>query len=746
MKKYGMWTNSGRSYTITNMHTPRPWFNFLWNDSFLMQIDQFGGGKSWHSSEKMPYVPHNNTGVASDLGSVTDNRLVFVKDNESNKYWAANRNFHNEKFELFQSEVNPGWTEITSIHNKIKCSLLLCVPEKDNVECWQIKVTNLSNKERELTIFPYSNSSFCQQAHNACQRVDWKDKVQGLLFENSKSSRPLKNSYFSSDIKPNAYETTDRRFRGMYGILSDPDAVQEGDLSSKGTNFEWQMIAAFQYNLKLKPNEEWTVNIVSGLAKSENSAQIAINNYFSPNFLKFELQKLKDKTQEQFNSFNIESDNENIDNLVNIWLKRQISLGQQWGRVYGRGFRDIMQDCAAFVGFDAQIAKKTILYALTKQFADGNTIRQWSPEWRHPYRDGAVWVPTTITAYIKETGDFSILDEKVDFFESDETASVLDHIRRGMDFLLLNLGENGLCLWGGGDWNDSYDAAGLAGKGESIWLSQACVYATNTFCELLMQLNLKEESAKYAKLANQMKDNLNKKAYDKDHFIGGINDKGERLGTYSAKEAQFFLNTQTWAVISETANNPNDLMNLVETKLKCDYGYKLVDTPCTSQNPDVGSVTYMVPGNCENAAVYCHGNAFKIVADCLLERSDEAFSSLKKILPENPLNPNSSVEPYAVTNQYLGPDNPHRKGEANGTWITGTAGWVYRAIVENILGITTDYNQLKVQPCLTKEWSKIKIHKVFKNEEYDILIERIGYKKYKKILKKLEKLEKSIKL
>jgi len=623
MKKYGMWTNSGRSYTITNMHTPRPWFNFLWNDSFLMQIDQFGGGKSWHSSEKMPYVPHNNTGVASDLGSVTDNRLVFVKDNESNKYWAANRNFHNEKFELFQSEVNPGWTEITSIHNKIKCSLLLCVPEKDNVECWQIKVTNLSNKERELTIFPYSNSSFCQQAHNACQRVDWKDKVQGLLFENSKSSRPLKNSYFSSDIKPNAYETTDRRFRGMYGILSDPDAVQEGDLSSKGTNFEWQMIAAFQYNLKLKPNEEWTVNIVSGLAKSENSAQIAINNYFSPNFLKFELQKLKDKTQEQFNSFNIESDNENIDNLVNIWLKRQISLGQQWGRVYGRGFRDIMQDCAAFVGFDAQIAKKTILYALTKQFADGNTIRQWSPEWRHPYRDGAVWVPTTITAYIKETGDFSILDEKVDFFESDETASVLDHIRRGME---------------------------------------------------------------------------------------------------------------------------NDLMNLVETKLKCDYGYKLVDTPCTSQNPDVGSVTYMVPGNCENAAVYCHGNAFKIVADCLLERSDEAFSSLKKILPENPLNPNSSVEPYAVTNQYLGPDNPHRKGEANGTWITGTAGWVYRAIVENILGITTDYNQLKVQPCLTKEWSKIKIHKVFKNEEYDILIERIGYKKYKKILKKLEKLEKSIKL
>ncbi len=191
---------------------------------------------------------------------------------------------------------------------------------------------------------------------------------------------------------------------------------------------------------------------------------------------------------------------EETNRFVNIWLKRQMDLGKTWGRVYNKGFRDIMQDISGFVQLDPEISRARLLDTIQYQKEDGNTMRSWVPIDRHNYRDGAVWLLSTVAAYVKETADKSVLEEKVGYFESNFVETVLEHCIRGVEFLHREVGEHGLCLWGGGDWNDSFDGAGLQMIGESVWLSIAAVKGTNDFLELLQWLSENETDVQERKV------------------------------------------------------------------------------------------------------------------------------------------------------------------------------------------------------------------------------------------------------
>jgi cellobiose phosphorylase len=224
------------------------------------------------------------------------------------------------------------------------------------------------------------------------------------------------------------------------------------------------------------------------------------------------------------------------------------------------------------------------------------------------------------------------------------------------------------------------------------------------------------------KKADALIANLRKHALDNGRFICGFDDTGRKVGPGSGPDAQFFLNMQTWAVLCGAAPDRNALLDLVERELGTSCGLVLCKPAVRAPDPRIGMITGMVPGNCENGSVYCHGNAFKIVADCLLGRAEEAYATLKKNLPGNPTNPDSGVEPYAVTNQYLGPENPHRAGAANGTWITGTAGWIYRAVTEHLLGLQPDYIGLRLRPCMPAAWPEVQIRRLYRDNIYNITL------------------------
>ncbi len=724
----GFFSDDFSAYTITDMYPPRPWYNFLWNDSFIAQIDQFGGGKSWFYSPEGVRANHNVTGTPSDLATVTDNRLIFLRDSDSDAHWAANRNFHNEAFDIFETVVEQGRSRIVSSFNGIDCEFALSVAADDPAECWEITVKNSGSTPRSIQLFPTAPSSFNLLPHSPCMTADWDAALDGLLIHNRglHLKSPFRCTFMAADRAPDAWETTDRRFTGVYGLLSDPDAVRAGQLASQGTNFEWQMCFAFQFNLDLAPGETTTIRLVSGLAETPAAAADIRARLLAPGAFKKQQVVRAAARNAREERLSVCTGDTNLDALATSWLKQQISLGREWGRVYGRGFRDMLQDCAAVASFNPSAAAEGILACLAYQYEDGNALRQWNPPWPHLYRDGAAWILPAVTSYLKETGAFDFLQKEVPFYESEKSGTVLDHCVRGLDFLLNGLGEHGLCLWGGGDWCDTIDGAGLEGRGESVWLTEATIYSATLFADLLEQLGRSDEATGYRTKAAALIENLHAHAWDKNHFICGFNDDGEKIGAYESADANLFLNMQTWAVLSGAATEGAELMDLIERELATPAGYVLCKPACRQQNPRIGMFSFMTPGNCENASVYCHGNAFKIVADCKLGRAEEAYATLKKILPGNPENPDSGVEPYAVTNQYLGPENPHRAGTANGSWITGTAGWIYRAVTEHLIGLQPGYDGLHLRPCLPAAWPEVKIRRIYRDNMYDIVLRRTG--------------------
>ena len=714
--KVGYFNNEMREYLIQDMYPSRNWENFLFNDTILCEIDQFGQGGSWHRDEH---------GVRSELCS--GKRLIYLRDNETNHYWCANRNFLKESFDTFNTRVGLGYSIITSEHLGIRCEFRLAVPTQGNKELWTITITNCGNETRDISVFVSASINVNSTGHTAYNQGRFLDGQDSLLF--SHHGFGLTTQYphacFTSDTQADAWDTTDRHFTGVYGSKAHPDSLMNSTLSCTNTSFDDEMSATFQYKLHLSPQGDRTIQHTLSLLKHESDST-SEKDMCTTSSITTELNKVQKENAKFIKNTWIETPDNEINSLANIWFKRQMALGKTWGRVYTKGFRDIMQDTTGLMALDPQLGREKIIYCLHRQWSDGNTLRQWEPELRHPYRDGAAWIVPAVNCYIKETGDYSLLDELVPYFESDEQGTVLDHCKRGMNFLMDNLGENGMCLWGGGDWNDSLEAAGLQGKGESVWLTQATIASNNEFIALLTTAGYNDLAQLYNKKGNTLTDSLLKNGWEDDHFLCGINDWGEKIGSYSNEEGQFFLNMQSWAVLADVIKGDDAiaLMELSEEKLGCPFGYVLNTPSYSVGDPHIGRVTYMEKGAYENGSVYNHGVAFKIAADCRLGRGNAALDTLKKILMENPDNPAnvSGCEPYAITNMYLGPENGVRVGKSMHGWITGTAGWLFRDIMEYMLGIQADYSGLAIRPCLPSSWDKSTIKRVFRRATYNITL------------------------
>ena len=248
-------------------------------------------------------------------------------------------------------------------------------------------------------------------------------------------------------------------------------------------------------------------------------------------------------------------------------------------------------------------------------------------------------------------------------------------------------------------------------RGESVWLSQASCKCALELVELLKRIDMSDDANNILAKRATMMENILRYGWEKDHFIYGFNDNGEKIGSYESIDGNNYLNPQTWAVLSEVLpkDKLNTLMDYVEDTLQCNFGYVQVDPPHINHNDNIGRVTYFAPGCYENGSVYNHGCTFKIVSDCMLGRGDEALKTVNYILPTNPLNPSekSGMEPYAIANQYLGPKASARVGESPMHWITGTCGWLFRGIVEYMLGVQADYEGLRIVPAMPKVWKPL---------------------------------------
>lgn len=705
-------------FVITDMKAVRPLKNYLWNESVVAWYDQFGCG-----------IANGKTdGVFRTLTNYP--KYIFVKDVETGAYYSPNRNFDDLPFETFACHVGLGYQRVISTYLGLRFEITTIIPQKDYAEITHIQVSNIGDQQRKLRVYFYNKPFVNLTWHDAFGGGEGVPEENGLLFNHVGFNIPEKNTHvFTKANYPIAsYEVTDLNFKGIYHEISHPAALEKNGLSNQPTIFDADYCSAMEFALELAPDQTEQINVVCCFGKSKEEVFATAGKYVANESYQQELAYQRQWHNQLNQKMTISTGNGYLDLLENVWLKRQVSLGKTWGRVYGKGFRDIMQDVSSFLSLDSQTAKQKILSTLEYQKENGNTIRQFDPIFDYPYQDGASWIAQTVLAYLKETDDGDILDAPVRYYQSELCETVFEHMARGYRYLLSDLGQNGLVLWRGGDWNDSIDNAGMNGIGESVWLSIATIAGINAFLEIAARYKPDVCMDDYVSGKEKLEHQIMTVGFEGGRFIYGIDDLSRRVGSKESEYVKIFLNPQTWSVIANIGGPDvqRTVMDSVEENLKCDFGYLQSNPAYEHPDSTIGRLTYFAPGTYENGSVYNHGVAFKIYADLLLGRAENAYQSLQSILPTNPKNKGNGMEPYAIANMYFGPQAKVRAGYAPSSWITGTAGWVYRIISEMMLGIKPDYDGLVIDPCLPEAMTDVTVKRVFRGVTYHITLKRTG--------------------
>ena len=708
------------------MYPTRPWLNYLWNDEVVASADQFGNGFAWTQSGTK----------RRDLESGTRN--VYVFDADSKELYSATRNHGDLPFDSFQAIVGLGYHRIVSSYKGLEIAFTILVPTSGKRILYRIEARNVSKKRKDVTLFFVNEPRPALSWHDAYGEAHPNGKSIVYSHVGFRVSSDLGYLALSSSDIPSGFETSYKRLFGVYGSPESPrGGLGKGTLSCQGDEFESHYVGAFSFTLSLAPGEKKDIRLGLAAAESEDDAIKASSSALSEEAFQEEWDAVTLKERSSHARYQVHSADEVLNAQVNTWLKRQISLGKNWGRLYGKGFRDVLQDITSFASLDPEAAKKQLTHALAYQYEDGNPIRMFEPNFHYPYQDGASWIPMAVLSVVSETGDASFLEEEIPYlkgvskdsyslvdayaeepYESRVSGTVLDHVLRGMEYLTTSLGEHGLVLWGGGDWNDSINAAGLEGKGESVWLSLATLKALKETITLLRIAHDEENAARMQEKAKTLEGNILRHGLVDGHFIYGINDEGTVLGG----QERIFLNPQSFAVLSGIGDQETRerAMDEIEERCSCAYGYMQCAPSMEQGDPHIGRASYFQKGLVENGSVYLHGVAFKMVADALLKRPEALYADYRKIRFDNPANPQNGMEPYAFSNMMMGPESKYRKGEAPMSWITGTAGWVYRALTEYLLGVRPTFEGLRVDPCLPKDFGRVSVTRLFRGRTYAI--------------------------
>lgn len=727
MSDLGTFQN-GKEYKITQLALPRPMLNYIWNARILSGVNHQGGGNGAYGARAQAYIDPDGKGRCSVIRD--GNRYFYIKDKSTGKVF--NPGWYPVKTPVsdYSCTHGLGYSLLSSSCDGLQAALRVFVNNTDPCEIWTITLQNQSDSAKSVSVY-----SFVEFQLEGYQRYsDYNSYVHGeydpdthsIVCFNLAMERPHDwfNGFMASDLAPVAFDTSKRAFLGVYGGIFAPDGVQADKLSNSLAACE-QMVGALQHDFELAPGASASFNVIIGAVDGMDTAKQLSRKLFAPGKIESDYQVLLDGKAAMSADIFIDTPDEKINNFANYWLKQQVQLCAEVGRDTGKGFRDQLQDAWAVASFNPALAKEKILETLTYMYSDGRCVRGWLPLDHHIYSDGPTWVAPTINAYIKETGDTAFLNERVKYLDAGED-TVWEHMLTAARFASEDLGEHGLVKSRDGDWNDSLNMTGLQGKGESVWTSIALHYALQNMAEIA--LNVLNDESVYTEMlsrAGDIKKAVNEQGWDGQWYLAAINDYNEKVGTHTEKEGMIYLNSQTWAILSGVADEQRrqQCLHAVDTYLDSDYGPLTLYPTYTKFNNRIGRLTSFIPGIWENGTPYCHGGTFKVVADCLEGRGNKAYETICKILPDSATNPSahSGCEPYVVTNMYFGPDNP-RKGETLFAWVTGTAGWMFRAITQYMLGFHPGYNGFTIDPCIPADWKQVTMTRKFRGDTYQLTI------------------------
>ncbi len=770
--KYGYFDDPNKEYVIEQAQTPYPWINYLGNRDFFSIISNTAGGYSFYQDARLRRLTryrYNN--VPLDEGG----KYFYINDGGS--LWSPGWKPLKTNLDFYECRHGMGYTKIKSKKDNLSTDLLFFVPMEDYVEIQQITLKNESNATKKVKLHSFVEWCFWNslddmtnfQRNYNIGEVEVEDNT--IYHKTEYRERRNHYAFYSVNQDITGFDTDRESFIGLYNGFDAPEQVMAGT-STNSIALGWSPIASHFFDIELQAGESRTFIFCLGYAENKDSEKFIAPNILNKAKAKSIVQKyatteavaqafedLASYWTEKLSYFTIESSDDKLNRMVNIWNQYQCMVTYLFSRSAsyfesgigrGMGFRDSNQDLLGVVHNIPKRARQRILDIAATQLEDGSAYHQYQPltkKGNHDiggnFNDDPLWLVIGVAEYLKETGDWSLLDEQAAFNNNEQnTASIYEHIKRSLQFTMNNLGPHGLPLIGRADWNDCLNlncfstqpdeafqtTENKSGdtKAESVFIAAMFLIASKEFQEICAISGKTEEAKPIQDAQIKMENSIKNHGWDGDWFLRAYDYFGEKVGSHENEEAQIFIEPQGFCIMAGMGledGRAQKALQSVNERLACSYGIVLNNPPLTKYYINLGEISTYPPGYKENAGIFCHNNPWIMIAETMVGNKERAFDYYKRITPAyiEDISEIHRTEPYVYAQMIAGKD-ARKPGEAKNSWLTGTAAWNFHAITQYIIGIRHDYNGLQIDPKLPESLKEIKINRKFRGAEYEIYI------------------------
>lgn len=771
--KYGHFDDAAREYVITEPKTPWPWINYLGNTEFFSLISNFAGGYSFYRDAKFRRLTrYRYNGVPMDAGG----RYFYIKDGDTvwNPSWKPCRT----PLDSYECRHGLNYTIIEGSKNGLRASTLFFVPLGTNAEVTKLTLTNGSTETKSFKLFSFIEWCLWNAAtdmENFQRNFSTGEvEVDGPTIYHKTEYKERRNHYafYTVNAAVDGFDTDRETFMGLYNGFDTPDAVMEGSCRNSVAH-GWSPIAAHQLDITLAPGESRGLVFVLGYIENAQEekweskgvinkapARELMARFDTPAKVDAAFTELKAYWDDLLSRFSVRTGDTRLDRMVNIWNQYQCMVTFCFSRSAsffesgigrGMGFRDSNQDLVGFVHQIPARARERIIDIASTQFPDGGCYHQYQPLTKRGnndigggFNDDPMWLVFGTVAYIKETGDFSILDAPVPFDNvPGSEVPLMEHLRVSFDHVINNLGPHGLPLIGRADWNDclnlncfsndpnesfqTTENKAEGSKAESLMIAGQFVVCGRDYAALCRRVGLDAEADRAEAEVARMVEAVRKYGWDGEWFLRAYDYYGRKVGSHENREGKIFIESQGWCTMAGIGLEDGlvkTALDSVKTYLDCEHGIVLNNPPFSEYVIDYGEISSYPAGYKENAGIFAHNNPWVIIGETVLGRGDRAWEYYAKICPAY-LEDKSDlhkVEPYVYCQMTAGKDAA-RPGEAKNSWLTGTAAWNWYAVTQFILGIRPDYDGLRVDPCIPDSWPGYEVDRTFRGARYHIKVE-----------------------
>jgi len=769
--KYGYFDDEHREYVITDPQTPWPWINYLGTQDYFRLISNTGGGYAFYQDAKLRRITryrYNN--IPLDQSGT----YFYLKD--GNDIWNPGWQPVQATLDDYSCRHGLGYTIISGRRNGLQAEVTHLVPLDFNGEVQRISLKNTSSSPKKIDLFSFVEWALWDAQDDATNfqrnlntgEVEVEERI--LYHKTEYRERRDHYAFYACSDPLAGYDTDRERFLGLYNGLNAPQAVTRGQLGNSMAH-GWSPMASHQVKIELFPGESRDIIFLLGYVENAKDAKWTAPGVINKDIARAmhhqfkhdrqvnqALENLRSYWSDKLSTFHLQGLDPRLERMVNTWnpyqcmvtfnLSRSASYFES-GIGRGMGFRDSNQDLIGFVHQVPERARERILDLAATQLRDGGAYHQYQPltkrgndEVGTGFNDDPLWLILSVTEYLKETGDFSILDEMVDFENDPALAAPLtEHLKRSFDHVVNNLGPHGLPLIGRADWNDCLNLNCFSetpgesfqttenkagGQAESVFIAGMFVAYGKAYAQLCQRLENHREAQRAELAIAEMEIAVKTHGWDGEWFLRAYDYFGEKIGSRDNDEGQIFIEPQGMCVMAGIGLDDGcalKSMEAVQAHLECEHGIVLNQPPYSSYDLKLGEITSYPPGYKENAGIFCHNNPWITIAETKLGRGERAFETYCRIAPAY-LEESSELhrtEPYVYSQMIAGKDAV-RPGEAKNSWLTGTAAWNYYAITRFILGIQPDYDGLTIDPCIPAAWEGFTIVRKFRGATYKITV------------------------